>query len=486
VKVRAARAFAWTWMDLLWLVFLGGLAALPPVTEIHKQLILIAFALFQLFERRLLQAAPRRGPALAVAVKIALATLLLAHTGQVAINSTYYPIFYIPVVTAAMLFGPWGTIGWTATASGAYLSYLWPALHFYILDESGVEELLLRVFFFFLLAMIINRFVIETRRQRDLYRQAAESLADANQKLRQAQADARRAERLAALGQLSAGLAHEIRNPLAVIKGSAEMLERQTAGIGGVAAELSGFISSEVNRVNLLVTRFLDFARPLRLEPQSARLEPLLDQAIQEARDRWPATSIAVERDYAPALPPIDLDPVLCQRAFANLAMNAFEAMDAGNGGAGTLAVSARPGAEGERSGVRVEFRDTGPGVAAEMREQIFNPFVTTKSAGVGLGLAIAAKIVDQHGGTLRLLPADAPGAAFEIFLPQPEQRDGGVSKSRQLGDAPSASRRPLPGSEARPQPDQRRGPQGARALGWQREGGVSKRRPSHRPSRPA
>ncbi len=416
--MRTLRKIPWTWMDLLWLVFLAGLAALPPVTEIHKQLILIAFALFQLFERRLLQAKPRFGPAAAVAVKIGLATLLVAHTGQLAINSAYYPIFYIPVVTAAMLFGPWGTLGWTAGAAAAYLSYLWPALHFYTLDESGVEELALRVFFFFLLAMIINRFVIETRRQRDLYRQTAESLAESNRQLQQAQAEARRAERLAALGQLSAGLAHEIRNPLAVIKGSAEMLQREAAAAGPVAAELAGFISSEVNRVNLLVTRFLDFARPLRLERQTAALGPLLDQALAEARERWPAAGIAVEREYAPGLPALALDPTLCERAFANLAANAYEAMDAAGGGGGRLRVSAQPAADRTgRPGVRIEFRDTGPGVPAELREQIFNPFVTTKPSGVGLGLAIVAKILDQHGGTLRLLPGDG-GAAFELFLP--------------------------------------------------------------------
>jgi two-component system sensor histidine kinase HydH len=408
----------WTWMDLLWLVFLGGLAALPPVTEIHKQLILLAFALFQLGEQRLLQAAPRYGAALAVTVKIALATLLLAHTGQVAINSTYYPIFYLPVVTAAMLFGPWGAMGWTTAASAAYLSYLWPALHFYILDESGVEELTLRVFFFFLLAMIINRFVIETRRQRDLYRQTAESLAESNRQLQAAQAEARRAERLAALGQLSAGLAHEIRNPLAVIKGSAEMLERESAGVGGVAAELAGFISSEVNRVNLLVTRFLDFARPLPLERQTAALEPLLEQALAEARERWPASRVTVARDFASPLPPLPLDPTLTERAFANLAANAYEAMDAAAADERRLTVSAHPAAEAGRAGVRVEFRDTGPGVAPELREQIFNPFVTTKPGGVGLGLAIVAKIVDAHGGSLRLLPADGGGAAFAVFLP--------------------------------------------------------------------
>ena len=417
-------------MDLLWLVFLAGLAALPPRGEIHKQLILLGLALFQIFEGRLLAGAPRWGRPLAVAVKIALATLLIGHTGQVAINSSYYPIFYIPVVTAAMLYGPWGTLGWTTLASAAYCSYLWPALRQYSLNPAAVDELALRLFFFFLLAMIINRFVMETRRQRDLYRQTAESLEGTNRLLRRAQAEARRAERLAALGQLSAGLAHEIRNPLAVIKGSAEMLQQtlQPAAAGtpeaaldasaAVANELAGYISSEVNRVNELVTRFLDFARPLRLERQKTALSALLDRALADAQERWPASPVQVERDYAPGLPPLALDATLVERAFANLAANAFEAMAEIAPGTARLRVRAAEDEEGGEAGVRIEFADSGPGVAAELREQIFNPFFTTKPSGVGLGLAIVAKIVDQHGGRLRLAE-DGHGARFQVFLPR-------------------------------------------------------------------
>ncbi len=418
-------------MDLIWLIFLAGLAVLPPINEIHKQLILFGFALFQIFERRLLARAPGRGPAIAVLVKLALATVLMGHTGVIAINSRYYPIFYIPIVTAAMLFGPWATLGWTTLSSLAYISYLFSALRYYRLGANSLDELLLRVLFFYLVAMIINRFVIETRRQRDLYRQAAGSLEAANRQLQQAQQEARTAERLAALGQLSAGLAHEIRNPLQVIRGSAEMLAQQLNGAPPVAAELAGYIAEEVQRANLLVTRFLDFAKPLRLDLQPAAVVPLLEEALMEAAQRWPASGITIERDFAPNLPLLPLDATLCERAFANLAQNAFEAMLA------PLAVTApglTPAAAAQDSltlrvttaaaeeygcrGVRIEFLDTGPGIPESLRDQVFNPFFTTKPSGVGLGLAIVAKIIDQHGGRLQL-GANAPGAVFHIFLPQ-------------------------------------------------------------------
>src|SRR5579864_2189168 len=93
------------WTDLLWLGFLAGLALLSPIEEIHKQLTLAGIAVFQLMERRLIARFPRRGPSYSVLIKIALATLLLGHTGEIGINSSYYPIYYLPVVTAAMFFG---------------------------------------------------------------------------------------------------------------------------------------------------------------------------------------------------------------------------------------------------------------------------------------------------------------------------------------------------------------------------------------------
>src|SRR5690348_2329803 len=172
----ARHRIPWSWVDAWWLVFLAGLAALPPRHEIHKQLILIAFAVLQLSEARVVRKWPRAGRVAAVAVKIGLASLLVAHTRQVPINSSYFPIFYVPVVTAALLFGPWATIAWTTATAAAYLSYLWPALEVYRLDQAGRNELALRVFFMYLLALIINRFVVETRRQ-------AAALLDSHRKL---------------------------------------------------------------------------------------------------------------------------------------------------------------------------------------------------------------------------------------------------------------------------------------------------------------
>src|SRR5579864_7884011 len=194
-------------MDVLWLLFLVGLAALPPVREIHKQLILLAFGALQLGEGWFVSRLPQRGAIYVVLIKIALATLLIDHTGELSINSSYWPIYFLPVVTAAEYFGPLATLLWTALASAAYSSYLYAAWQEYgEIPLDAYPLLAIRLLFFFLAATVVNRFVLDSRRQTRRYQETAETLAETNRRLEQAQADARRSERLAALGQLSAGL----------------------------------------------------------------------------------------------------------------------------------------------------------------------------------------------------------------------------------------------------------------------------------------
>ena len=415
------------WMDILWLAFLAGLALLPPVEEPHKQLILLAIGVVQVAEGTLVRRWPTRGPICVVLWKIALATLLVDHTNEIAINSYYYPIYYLPVVTAAEYFGPWATLLWTSLASAAYCSYLYPALQEYEISAEDYGRLAIRIIFFFLAAMVVNRFVVESRRQTQRYQELAETLAETNRRLEQVQAEARRSERLAALGQLSAGLAHEIRNPLGVIKGSAEMLTQKLGESNPLATELSGYISTETNRLSALVTRFLDFARPLHADLTPQDITAVLDRALNDVVQFWKGGVVQVEKEYAASLPLVPLDESLSEQAFVNIVQNAYDAMGAGGG---RLCVQVRKSRAngrdgGETEGVEVRIEDTGPGIPLELREQIFNPFVTTKKSGVGLGLSIVSKIIDGHQGSIRVESADnpaggtqGPGARFVIFFP--------------------------------------------------------------------
>ena len=415
-------------MDILWLVLLAALALLPPIREYHKQLILLAFGVIQLGEGWLVSRIPKRGPAYLVLLKIGLGTLLLLHTGEVPINSYYYPIYYLPAVTAAEYFGPWATLLWTLLASAAYCSYLFdPALQEFEITADDYGRLAIRIVFFFLAAMVVNRFVLDSRRQTQRYQDLAENLAETNRRLEEAQAEARRSERLAALGQLSAGLAHEIRNPLGVIKGSAEMLTQKLARADPLATELAGYISTETNRLSSLVTRFLDFARPLHADLVPRELGAVLDRALNDVAQFWKGAPVRIEKHYEAGLPEVPIDEALCEQAFVNIIQNGYDAMSTTGGVIRVSVKRARRSLRyGDVDGVEVRIEDSGPGIPAELREQIFNPFVTTKKTGVGLGLSIVSKIIDGHHGSIRIESSEipsgnsgqGPGASFVIFLP--------------------------------------------------------------------
>jgi signal transduction histidine kinase len=183
-----------------------------------------------------------------------------------------------------------------------------------------------------------------------------------------------------------------------------------------LAAELAGYISSEVNRINALVVRFLDFARPSKLELQPQRVPELMEDALQASAVAFPEAKVNIIRDFAPGLPEIQVDGQLCRQVFINLITNAYQAMA---GQEGTLRLSAFPEISNGVPGAGVIVEDSGTGVPLEMREQVFNPFFTSKKDGVGLGLSIVAKIVDDHRGTIRLEQGTGSGARFHVFLPQ-------------------------------------------------------------------
>lgn len=416
------------WMDVLWLLFLLGLALIPPVKEWHKQVLLLAFGVTQLLEGWVIAQVPRRGAAYVVLIKIGLAAMLINHTGELSINSSYWPIYFLPIVTAAEYFGPWATLAWTTLASATYCAYLFdPEIREFEIPVESYWLLAIRILFFYLSGMLVNRFALEIRRQTQRYQELAATLAETNRRLEQAQAEARRSERLAALGQLSAGLAHEIRNPLGVIKGSAEMLSQKLGESNPLATELAGYISSETNRLSALVTRFLDFARPLHADLTPREIVEVLDRALNDVAQFWKGGVVRVEKEYAPNLPAVPIDEGLCEQAFVNIIQNGYDAM--GESG-GVMRVSVgkarRNTPEGRMDGVEVRIADSGPGIPGELREQIFNPFVTTKKSGVGLGLSIVSKIIDGHHGSIRIESSDippgngtqGPGACFVIFLP--------------------------------------------------------------------
>lgn len=203
------------------------------------------------------------------------------------------------------------------------------------------------------------------------------------------------------------------------------MLNQKFGASQPAAAELSAYISTEVNRLNGLVSRFLDFARPSRLELKPVDICQVVDRAIEIAHHRYPESRVSIERHVAKDLPDILADEQMCEQVFVNLILNAYEAMGEENGGQSAatnepkITVSLSREVSNGLSGVAAEIQDSGPGVPEELREQIFNPFVSSKKTGVGLGLSIVAKIVDDHRGSIQLTSRPGRGACFRVFLPE-------------------------------------------------------------------
>jgi signal transduction histidine kinase len=365
-------------------------------------------AALQLVEGRIPLLGTTWGRATSVVLQLILGYLLVGLTG--AIESPYYLILLLPIVSTASYLGVTGTLISTIAAIGAYLSFLsgiyidWSQV---VIDPEAMHVLAIRCLLPAVAALLVNSLGEAVRTQSARYKAAAEQLAKANQDLIAAEAAIRRSDRLAALGQLSAGLAHELRNPLGSIKGSADLLARSTSGGNSMTKELAEIISSEVDRTNSLVTRFLDFARPLEPRRETVDITAVIDRAASRAKLDG---IFELTRDYDPSLPPLSIDAELMEQVFLNLLTNAAQASQAG----APVTVRTRK-LDGQ---AEVSVIDHGSGIPPDKIETIFNPFVTTKQGGVGLGLAIVAKIVDGHGGKMAVESEPGKGSTFRVLLP--------------------------------------------------------------------
>jgi len=246
------------------------------------------------------------------------------------------------------------------------------------------------------------------------------------------EAELRRSERLAAVGELSASIAHEIRNPLAAISGSVQMLEREADALGGAveARRLMGIVLRETDRLNLLITDFLQYARPGPLHIGAVSLESVVGEVLEVFESIVPQdVTVALDLPHALA---VRADAAQLRQLLWNLTLNACQAMPEG----GSLTIEARAVAEPTpqegRSGrrnelerketwVEVTVRDEGVGIPPEALEHVFDPFFTTKAEGSGLGLATVHRIVEEHGGSIRLESLVERGTTIRIRLPRAE-----------------------------------------------------------------
>ncbi len=232
--------------------------------------------------------------------------------------------------------------------------------------------------------------------------------------------DLKRADRLALVGTLAAGLAHEIRNPLGGIKGAAQLL-RRFAGAQPGLAEYTDIMIREVDRVNQLIEQLLDLSRPPQLTLVPVNIHEVLEDVLLLEGQNVGEKAVAIRKKFDPSLPPIKADRAQLTQVFLNLVKNAFQA----TAQAGSLTITTRLETDyhireqgtGRNRFIRVDLEDQGSGINEADLPHIFSPFFTTKNDGTGLGLATCYRIIKEHGGLIRVESTEGKGTTFKVSL---------------------------------------------------------------------
>lgn len=339
----------------------------------------------------------------------AIAVVSLLHyftpTSHFVLHPLLQRAYYIPILLMALWFGWRGGLLAAAIAGILYLPHI---VHAWGMNEEYSVAQYVEIGMFFVIGPLIGVLADAERRQKQKIQETAVKLSETYAQLQASIEQVRRADRLSALGELSAGLAHEIRNPLGALDGAVQILQRPELP-SETREEFAEMASKEVARLKSLLTQFLDFARPQ--PPQRISTEPaiLLNSIARLAAEtaKLAHVDICVQ---APDIEPMAVDSEQIRQVLLNLVLNAVQAMP--EGGRITLRSHQDDGF------TILEVIDQGPGISPENVERIFDPFFTTRPAGTGLGLSIAHQIVHGHGGEIFVRNNPGGGAIFAVTLP--------------------------------------------------------------------
>jgi two-component system sensor histidine kinase HydH len=342
--------------------------------------------------------------------------LVLAHyltsTAEMHLHDIYRRLLYIPIILAAFWFGLRGALLTSLGLTAAYFPHIyrdWGG------DVLGMNlNRTLEACMYNIVALITGGFAQRLRHERDRLARANRELEEKTRQIFEAEEQLRRADRLSALGKLSAGLAHEIRNPLGSIRGTAEILSDRFQP-GDKEYEFFQILEREVHRLNGVLTNFLEFARGERNSAKDlqrscsvrATLESVRDLLTREIAQK--RVDLRVSTDEAEDRGGLSREHL--SQVILNLLLNALQSAPDG----GVIEVKMNSGGDH----VRLAIGDSGPGIPEELREEVFQPFFTTREGGTGLGLAIVSKILDSHGATLELGTSPLGGAEFALLLPR-------------------------------------------------------------------
>lgn len=232
--------------------------------------------------------------------------------------------------------------------------------------------------------------------------------------LADAQAELVEKERLAAVGELAAVMAHEVRNPLCVVFSALEALRKRLGTTEGDVSALINMAGEEAERLNRMVDDLLDFARPHTPRRQPTAIDRVIASAVEVATCSAPTHSIRFRAVIDPRLPQVPIDERMIRQVLINLLINAVQAMPAG----GEISINAGATQHEGRPFARIEVVDDGPGMAEDITERVFQPFFTTKATGTGLGLAVVRRFVEAHSGQVAVRTVKGDGSTFTMLLP--------------------------------------------------------------------
>jgi signal transduction histidine kinase len=330
------------------------------------------------------------------------------------LHNVYQRLYYLPIFAGAYWFGLGGALAASLLSAVSYLPHIlidWR--HMRGIHDEYLAAQYAELVMFQVVGLVVGLLAQSELRLRERQERTSRELADAYRELRESFQHLSRADRLSSLGELSAGIAHEIKNPLASIKGSLEIVAAEFPS-GHPKREFVEIMEKELRQLNGMVTEFLQFARAPRPVRAPCDIREVIGSLTVLCSKEAARHSVDLAVSVPETLPELNLDASQLQQALLNVVLNGIQSMPGG----GRLDITVRPW----NGGVRIEILDQGPGVPIDERLRIFDPFFTTKARGTGLGLPIAQKLIRAQGGDIRLREDyDGPGAAFVIELPSGE-----------------------------------------------------------------
>ena len=328
----------------------------------------------------------------ALTVSVHYGWLFPPHSGL--FHAIHGRLCYIPIILGSIWFGVWGGLATALLIIAATLPYSLGSHHGNLASE------LTEIVFYVAIAVTTGALIELQRRERKRSEKLAHELA--------------RQQHLSSIGQMAAGLAHEIKNPLGSIIGSAEVLADDVPQ-DSPKHELAQVLTKETSRLNRVVDDFLRFARPRELERRAVRVNELAGEVATQIEVDSRAKGITVTRHLDADVPIGQFDDEQLRQVFLNIAINAVNAMPDG----GELIISTRRHSVGDGAGIAIVFEDSGAGIDEAELDKIFDPFYSTSHGGTGLGLSISHTIVKNHGGTIEVTHRDGDrGTRVSVILP--------------------------------------------------------------------